>query len=166
MSNANSAIKFDGIALLGRAGERFAASTNLSRLSRGGLPALLLFTATCTATAAESLAPNWPQFRGVNGAGVSADATPPVKIGPTEGVLWSIEMPWSPSSPSVWGDRIFLTTFNEDQLETRCHDRADGRLRWARQIKPEAIEEHHRQDGSPAAATPATDGRHVVSYFG
>jgi outer membrane protein assembly factor BamB len=59
-----------------------------------------------------------------------------------------------------------LTTFIDGELETRCHDRSDGRLRWSRRIKPENVDEHHRSDGSPAAATPATDGRHVVSYFG
>src|SRR5262245_7908065 len=109
---------------------------------------------------------NWPQFRGINGAGIAVDARPPLKIGPSESVLWSVEVPWSPSSPCVWGERIFLTTFNAGQLEVRCHDTADGRLRWSREIKPESIEEHHRSDGSPAASTPATDGRRVVSYFG
>jgi outer membrane protein assembly factor BamB len=43
---------------------------------------------------------------------------------------------------------------------------ADGSLRWKRGFRPPAVEEHHRSDGSPAASTPATDGRHVVSYFG
>src|SRR4051812_18026986 len=109
---------------------------------------------------------NWPQFRGPSGGGVASDARPPGRIGPTENVLWRAVVPWSPSSPCVWGDRIFLTTFHEQQLETRCYDAADGHLRWARQIKPENIEEHHRSDGSPAASTPATDGRRVVSYFG
>ena len=33
-------------------------------------------------------------------------------------------------------------------------------------MKPEKLEIFHRTDGSPAAATPATDGRRVVSYFG
>lgn len=127
-------------------------------------PALLSVAAVLTA--ADSSAPNWPQFRGPNSAGVAADATPPVKFGPKEGVLWSVEVPWSPSSPCVWGDRIFLTTYHDAQLETRCHDRTTGRLRWARGVKPTDLEEFHRQDGSPAAATPATDGRHVVSYFG
>ncbi len=110
--------------------------------------------------------PHWPQFRGTDGTGVSADAKPPVKFGPGEAVRWSVDVPWSPSSPAIWGDRIFLTTFHDGQLEVRCHDRTDGRLRWARPIQPEHLEEHHRSDGSPAASTPATDGRHVVSYFG
>uniref|UniRef100_UPI0039C917C2 outer membrane protein assembly factor BamB family protein n=1 Tax=Horticoccus sp. 23ND18S-11 TaxID=3391832 RepID=UPI0039C917C2 len=111
--------------------------------------------------------PNWPQFRGVDGAGVAAaSAKPPVKIGPTENVRWSVPVPWSPSSPCVWGDRIFLTTFDAGQLEVRCYDRGDGKLRWTQHLKPEGIEEFHNADGSPAASTPATDGRHVVTYFG
>jgi outer membrane protein assembly factor BamB len=113
-----------------------------------------------------AMSSTWPQFRGTNGAGVAVDARPPVKIGPNEKFLWRVYVPWSPSSPCVWGDRIFLTTFNAGQLEVRCHDVADGRVHWTRAIKPEAYEEHHRSDGSPAASTPATDGRHVVSYFG
>lgn len=113
-----------------------------------------------------AFAENWPQFRGVNAAGLAPDTRPPEKIGPEDNVLWRVAVPWSPSSPCVWGERIFLTTFNDGQLEVRCHDRADGKLRWAKAIKPENIEEHHRADGSPAASTPATDGRRVVSYFG
>lgn len=127
---------------------------------------VLLVSASTVWSAKETAPPNWPQFRGVNSAGVETAARPPVKIGPSEGVLWKIEVPWSPSSPVVWGDRIFLTTFDHGELETRCYDRADGRLRWKRGLKPEGIEEFHGTDGSPAASTPATDGRHVVSYFG
>ncbi|MEY4939780.1 MAG: hypothetical protein RIQ93_1515 [Verrucomicrobiota bacterium] len=108
----------------------------------------------------------WPQFRGANGSGIAADANPPLEFGPTEAVRWSVPIPWSPSSPVVWDDRIFLTTFHDGQLEVRCHDRTDGNLRWARPIKAEQIEDHHRLDGSPAASTPATDGTLVVSYFG
>jgi len=110
--------------------------------------------------------PAWPQFRGVNASGVAPTARPPVRFGPKENVTWSVEVPWSPSSPCVWGDRIFLTTVHEGQLEVRAHAGADGRLLWTRRIRPAGLEEHHRLDGSPAASTPATDGRRVVSYFG
>ncbi len=135
---------------------------------RGGMKAspasvlgLLAFT-FATSAAAE----NWPQFRGHNASGVAADSRPPAKIGPTEGVKWSVEVPWSPSSPVIWDGRIFLTTFQNGQLETHCHNRADGRLLWTRGIKVDAVEDFHRSDGSPAASSPATDGRRVVSYFG
>ncbi|MEO7798506.1 MAG: PQQ-binding-like beta-propeller repeat protein [Opitutaceae bacterium] len=131
------------------------------------LGAALVSGVGVTSHAAETVSERWPQFRGVNGSGVGApDAHPPISFGPTEAVLWKSEVPWSPSSPSVWGERIFLTTFHDGQLETRCLDRADGRLRWARAIKPASLEEFHRTDGSPAASTPVTDGKFVVSYFG
>src|SRR3954470_7475800 len=39
---------------------------------------------------------SWPAFRGPNSSGVSADAKPPVKIGPTNNVAWKTEVPWSP----------------------------------------------------------------------
>jgi outer membrane protein assembly factor BamB len=127
--------------------------------------ALLPLLAVCVAAATPSA--NWPQFRGVGGAGVAAaDAKPPLNISPTENVRWQVDVPWSPSSPCVWGDRIFLTTFHDGQLEVRCHDRLDGHLRWTRGLKPEGLEDFHHIDGSPAASTPATDGHSVVSYFG
>ena len=119
-----------------------------------------------TVAAQDTVSSHWPQFRGANSSGLAAGAKPPTKIGPTEGVVWSVEVPWSPSSPCVWGERIFLTTFRDGELEVRCHDRADGRLRWVRGIKPPGVEEFHRSDGSPASSTPATDGNRVVSYFG
>jgi len=109
---------------------------------------------------------NWPQFRGPNSSGISEKAKPPISIGPTNGVLWQVEVPWSPSSPCVWGDRIFLTTFERGELQTRSYARKDGKLLWTRSIKPEKLESFHNSEGSPAASTPATDGQRVVSYFG
>lgn len=139
-----------------------------SRIARGLLSLALLaaggsFAPTCAAAEAQD---QWPQFRGPNNSGVSRSTQTPWKFGPTNGVAWKIAVPWSPSSPCVWGDRIFLTTFVDGQLETRAHDRATGRLLWAKQVRPEKLEAFHRSDGSPAASTPATDGRRVVSYFG
>ncbi len=109
---------------------------------------------------------NWPAFRGPNSSGISASAKPPAKIGPKEGVLWSVDVPWAPSSPSVWGERIFLTTFADEKLETRAYSTKDGALLWKKISQVEKFEEFHRTEGSPAAGTPATDGKHVVSYFG
>jgi outer membrane protein assembly factor BamB len=145
-----------------------AMSTFPDRMARssGRLIAALGFSVVLSSVRASTPSHAWPQFRGPDGSGVAAGALPPTQFGPTEQVVWSVEVPFSPSSPCIWDDRIFLTTFSDGQLETRCHDRADGRLRWAKQVKPDALEEFHRLDGSPAASSPATDGRRVVSYFG
>lgn len=109
---------------------------------------------------------SWPAFRGPNGSGTAATAKPPVKFGPTENALWKVEVPWSPSSPCVWGNHIFLTTFANDKLETRAYDRRDGKLLWTRAAQANKLEEFHQTEGSPAASTPVTDGKHVVVYFG
>lgn len=130
----------------------------------GVIAAALALASTCTVAAGS--APAWPQFRGANAAGVAPEARPPTSIGPTAGARWKVDVPWSPSSPVVAGEHIFLTTFHDGQLEVRCHRTTDGSLRWVKAIKPGQFEEHHRADGSPAASTPATDGQRVVSYFG
>ena len=116
--------------------------------------------------AASAAVESWPEFRGANASGVSDTAKPPVKFGPAENVLWSIAVPGAPSSPCVWGDRIFLTAFEGGKLQTRCHDRRDGKLLWSRVSPAEKLEEFHATEGSPAASTPVTDGQRVVSYFG
>src|SRR5581483_9727093 len=115
---------------------------------------------------ARAAVPSWPEFRGPNSSGVAGDAKAPLHIGPTNGVLWKTDVPWSPSSPCVWGNRIFLTTFVDGKLETRGYNRADGKLLWTGEVTAEKLEGYHKIDGSPAAATPATDGNVVVSYFG
>ncbi len=136
-------------------------------LFRRSLSLAGVFLATaCLATPEEPARSWWPQFRGPNAGGTSTTAKPPVKVGPGEGVIWKAEVPWSPSSPVIWDDRIFLTTFHEGQLETRAHERRTGRLLWARGVRPDQLEMFHQTDGSPAASTPATDGKHVVTYFG
>ncbi|HRI16748.1 MAG TPA: PQQ-binding-like beta-propeller repeat protein, partial [Verrucomicrobiota bacterium] len=134
----------------------------ISRLAQFGF---LMFTVWAAHAAAPAI-PSWPDFRGPNGGGVSSDAKPPSGISPTQNVLWSVEVPWSPSSPTVWGERVFLTTFAEGKLETRAYSAKDGRLLWARIAPAEKLEEFHGTEGSPAAGSAVTDGTQVVSYFG
>jgi len=128
--------------------------------------ALLYVGMAASVLAVHGAAPSWPAFRGPNSSGVLADAKPPIKIGPTNLVLWKIQVPWSPSSPCIWDDQIFLTTFADNELQTRCYQRADGKLAWSRGLKPDKLEIYHGTESSPAASTPATDGERVVSYFG
>src|SRR5258708_3234161 len=127
---------------------------------------LLCLMAASAAGVAYAATPAWPAFRGPNSSGVATDATPPVNISPTNSVLWKIPVPWSPSSPCVWGDQLFLTTFADNQLQTRSYECKDGKLAWSRGVKAEKLETFHRTESSPAAPTPATDGQRLVSYFG
>jgi outer membrane protein assembly factor BamB len=109
---------------------------------------------------------HWPRFRGPEGSGVADGEKPPVEFGPEKNVLWKVAVPSGPSSPCVWGSRIFLTAFDGGKLWTLCLDRATGKELWRRDAGAEKIEAFLEGQGSPAASTPATDGTRVVVYFG
>lgn len=128
--------------------------------------ALILAIAFSVARVAEGTEYWWPQFRGPNGSGVSESAMPPVQFGPGTNQLWKTPVPPGASSPCVWSDFILLTAFEGGALQTICYERSDGKLLWKRDAKAGAIEEYNTEEGTPAASTPATDGKRVVSYFG
>jgi outer membrane protein assembly factor BamB len=109
---------------------------------------------------------HWPQFRGPNGAGVAHEQKPPIHFGVESNVLWKISLPAGASSPCIWGDRIFLTGFENDTLQTICLNRSNGKILWRQSAPAKQIEVYHKKEGSPAASTPATDGRQVYVYFG
>jgi len=109
---------------------------------------------------------NWPRFRGPSGSGVADEQKPPVEFGPEKNVLWKAATPSGPSSPCIWGARIFLTAYDQGKLWTLCLDRATGKELWRRDAHAEKIEAFLEGQGSPASSTPATDGERVVAYFG
>lgn len=127
---------------------------------------LSFFAVAALTVASASAADNWPQFRGPNCSGVSESAKPPVAFAPGTNQLWKVSAPPGASSPCVWRDWIFLTAFEDGKLETLCYARRDGKLLWKADAKAEKIEDFNTAEGSPAASTVATDGKHVVSYFG
>lgn len=123
---------------------------------------LLSLALIATLSTAES---NWPQFHGPGGTGVAEPSDPPVHFGPESGVVWKVELPSGNSSPCLWGDRIFLTSFSDGKLETRCLRRSDGSILWRQAAPIEKVEPTHRL-GNPATPTPATDGERVFVSFG
>src|SRR5829696_1005196 len=88
-------------------------------------------------------ASNWPQFRGPNGTGVSPDAKPPQTFSKTNNVLWSTDLPYSPSSPCVSGDQIFVTTFDARKFQLRSYRRSDGEFAWGRGFNVPMVEDYH-----------------------
>ena len=60
---------------------------------------------------------NWPQWRGPEGQGVSAETDLPSQWSGTENVAWKTAIPGrGHSSPIVWGKRVFLTTAVEGDV--------------------------------------------------
>jgi outer membrane protein assembly factor BamB len=144
------------------------------------LASLLLVTMTRFSLA------DWPQFRGPDGNGTAAEASPPIKWSDSENIVWKTPLPGrGASSPIVWDDRIFVTAYTGygediDNLETpgsksdlRLHvisfDRSTGKLLWDSEIPASAETQDYSKriaDHGYATGTPATDGEAVYAYFG
>jgi outer membrane protein assembly factor BamB len=83
-------------------------------------------------------------------------------------VIWKVALPGEgSSSPIVSGDAVFLTYALDDGSRRIlvCLDRKTGATRWQRETKDENPERASALTGH-AAATPVTDGTHVVALFG
>lgn len=120
-----------------------------------------LFAATLSVNAEP-----WSQFRGPNAGGRPAENKPlPEEIGPDKSIRWKVDLPPGHSSPALTDDRIFVTSAFDDNLWTLGLNRENGAILWKQEVKPNGPEEIHTI-GSHAQATPATDGEHVVSFFG
>ncbi|MFC1551821.1 PQQ-binding-like beta-propeller repeat protein [Candidatus Latescibacterota bacterium] len=110
----------------------------------------------------------WSAFRGNNSSGVARpDQDPPVEFSSDKNVIWKTPLISGVSSPCIWGDRIFLTGFDEEkqQLQVMCYNRLNGKLIWNQIVPAKEIEPCHAVS-SPADATPATDGERIYVHFG
>lgn len=109
-------------------------------------------------------AADWPQFRGVNATGVAEETGLPVVFSPEQNVVWKTPLPRGYSSPSLAGDRIFLTGVENEKLLTFALDRATGRVLWRREAPRPRKQELH-ENNHPGSPTPVTDGTNVYSFF-
>ena len=137
-------------------------------------------------------APNWPSFRGPNASGVADSQNLPASwnVATSQNIRWTANIPGlAHSSPIVWGDRLYLTTAissrsdasfkrglygegtaSEDRTVHRwvvlALDRATGKTLWEATAYEGVPREKRHIKATYANATPATDGRHVVAFFG
>lgn len=135
---------------------------------------------------------NWPSFRGPHAAGVADGQDLPLHwdVPRGAGVRWKTLIPGlAHSSPVVWGDRVFVTTAissrghtsfrrglfgagdasddrSPHQWKLYALDRTSGRILWERTAYEGRPREKRHVKGTYANATPATDGRYVVAFFG
>ena len=124
-----------------------------------------IFALTSVTFPARGAEPAWPQFRGPYGLSIAEPSDPPIHFGPDSNVLWKVALPSGNSSPCIWGDHLFLTTYDQAKLETVCLRRSDGTVLWRQTAPCENFEATHKL-GNPATPTPATDGEFVYVYFG
>jgi outer membrane protein assembly factor BamB len=139
---------------------------------------------------------NWPQWRGPQGQGVSAETGVPTEWQPGRHVIWKATLPGGYSSPVVWGDRIFVTAAVEGDvipgakavehivdgkpwihpdsvagnrkhtLKVIAVDATTGKLLWDQTAYEGAVHDARHRRSSFAGPTPATDGTSLFAYFG
>src|SRR5438270_334789 len=111
-------------------------------------------------------ADNWPQWRGPTNDGISKETNLPNEWTETKNVVWKLRMPGMGSStPAVWGDRLFLTSEEGDDLVLLCAS-TEGKELWKRKIVTGSHKRYMRGEGNDASASPSTDGKLVFAYFG
>jgi outer membrane protein assembly factor BamB len=158
--------------------------------------AALLVVAWLAATpiAAEEPRPgiDWPAFRGIRASGVAEGYPTALRwdVATGDGVKWKVEVAGlAHSSPAIWGPNLLVTTavsaepapelkvglygdirsaadIGSQRYEVLCLDKTNGQLRW-RTTAYEGVPKMRRHPKSTHAnPSPATDGKHVVTFFG
>lgn len=125
-----------------------------------GCWAAILFGPIHPAIAADATADaaNWPRFRGQAGAGAGGPRRFPHAWGEHDWA-WTAKLPGQGhASPVVWRGRVYTASADEaaGKRYVCCHDAADGRLVWQREV-PGPIEPHHAQNSSASGSMTVDD---------
>lgn len=125
------------------------------------LPAAIALLLTATVCRAE----NWPQWRGAHHDAVSRESNLPTEWSDTKNVLWKAALPgMGAGTPAVWGDRIFLTSEDANDLVLLCLG-TDGKLLWKQKLG-EGSSKARGGEGNSASPSPCTDGKLVFGLVG
>jgi outer membrane protein assembly factor BamB len=117
------------------------------------------------ATVSLAQADNWPQWRGSRGDGISTEKDLPVQWTKTEGIAWKLPLPGrGGASPVVWGERIFVTSVDEDDNLVLLCINTDGKQKW-KQVVSSGNRAVRGDEGNSASPSPCTDGQHVWAFF-
>jgi outer membrane protein assembly factor BamB len=153
---------------------------------------IVLVLMTTASAQKERAGSNWPSFRGDHAAGVADGANLPEQWDAESGtnIKWKAHIPGlAHSSPVVWGDRLFVTTSissrgnatfkrglygdgdasddrSPHQWKIYSIDKKTGKILWEQTAFQGAPREKRHIKSTYANATPATDGRYVVAFFG
>lgn len=106
---------------------------------------------------------DWPWWRGTACGNVANSIALPLRWSASDNVEWKTSIPGrGHASPCLWGERIFLSTADDQQKTTSlvCLDRETGHTCWQTELQRGGFMQAH-QKNTQASSTPACDGRHV-----
>ncbi len=110
-------------------------------------------------------AENWPQWRGPQGSGSSSETGLPTQWSTTEKVVWRAPLPGQGgATPAVWGERMFVTSADGDDLVLICLNTKTGKQLWNQKVAG-GNRDARAGEGNSASPSPSTDGQHVWVFF-
>jgi outer membrane protein assembly factor BamB len=110
-------------------------------------------------------AENWPQWRGPDDNGIAHETHLPTQWSATKNVVWKLPLPgMSGATPAIWGDRIFLTSEDGNDVVLLCIS-TEGRQLWKRPLGT-GKKRFRNDEGNQASPSPSTDGQHVYAFTG
>lgn len=126
---------------------------------------LLLWFVSLGLLATSAYAENWPQWRGAKLDGISNETGIATSWDKEKNVLWRTALPGpAGATPVVWGDRIFLTSADGEDLVLLCFD-TSGKQLW-RALMATGNKTARSDEGNSASPSPSTDGKHVWAMMG
>lgn len=164
-----------------------------SKLCRCVLAGLvLLISASMSQGQTEKKGVNWPSFRGKFAGGIAENYPTPVSwdVGASKNIKWKTPIPGlAHSSPVIWEDRVFVTTAVREKGEPElkiglygniepvkddsvhewkvfCLNKESGKVLWEKTAHKGVPKVKRHPKATHANSTPATDGKHVVAFFG
>ncbi len=113
---------------------------------------------------------DWPWWRGPSRNGIApASASPPTTFSATENVVWKTPVPGrGHSSPTIVGNRIFLTTADDAQQSQSvvAFDKESGKQLWITEISRGGFPDNIHSKNTHATPTIACDGERLyVTFF-
>ncbi len=135
---------------------------------------------------------HWPSFRGAQARGIAEGYATPTEWDVERGthIKWKTAIPGlAHSSPVVWDDRIFVTTAVRNKAEAELKvglygditpvenegvhswkiysiDKTTGEVLWERTAHRGVPRTERHPKSTHANSTPATNGKHVIAFFG
>ncbi|MES1258495.1 MAG: PQQ-binding-like beta-propeller repeat protein [Acidobacteriota bacterium] len=130
------------------------------------------FSAICMGVSAAALA-NWPQAAGPDGSWIVSNAKPPIawSVARNQNILWRAPLPnGGQSGIAVWGDRLFLTTFEpykpgspkfSSVILGHAIDARTGKILWSVRLEGSVKSPMMYAYSDSTSPTPMTDGKYV-----
>ncbi len=161
---------------------------------RNAIPVIILSLLLPLLNASAQIKPErqWPGYRGYLASGVLDNARLPETFDFQKGVniLWKVNIPgMGISSPSIWNNRLFITTAVSEgdkagfkpglygdvtpvkdssihEWKVYCLDKRTGKVIWEKTAFRGVPKVKRHPKSTHANSTIATDGKHVVAFFG